>query len=151
MTKRRRRLSARSSNLIIAILIAAILAIALASNTLNLFSLVGQKVIGGVTVKYEVDPTPPIKVTVDDLGKTYTFTVKLTFKAPSSHQPGSIIPLFQPSSYYEIQNPLSVPAKIKSPMGSPITFRGLEPFAILLDGRYVSPYHVGGYSTATEK
>ncbi|RLJ01564.1 MAG: hypothetical protein DRP08_05370, partial [Candidatus Aenigmatarchaeota archaeon] len=144
----------RSSNLIIAILIAAILAIALASNTLNLFSLVGQKVIGGVTVKYEVDPTPPIKVTVDDLGKTYTFTVKLTFKAPSSHQPASIIPLFQPSSYYEIQNPLTVPAKIKSPTGSPITFRGLEPFAIALDpetGKFISPYNIEKYlSTATK-
>ena len=156
--KRRRRsstrLGRRSPIILAAALLACIItAMALASNNLNLFALVGQKVIGGVTVKYEVDPTPPIKITVDDLGKTYTFRVKLTFEAPSSYHPASIIPLFQPSSYYEIQNPLTVPAKIKSPTGSPITFRGLEPFAIALDpetGKYISPYHLETAETKTK-
>jgi len=109
------------------------------------------KQVEGIKFTFQVDPDVPIKVSVNDWGKTYTFDVKVTITAPSSLRPGAVVPLFQPSSYYAIKNPLSVPAKIEAE-GAPIMFSGGKPFAIAIDpdtGRLISPYSLDKYYTRT--
>ena len=142
-----RRRKKNSSPLIIAVVLAVLSVLILAGYSGYLpFKVIKETTVGGVRFKLDVSPTPPIRVSVNDLGKKYTFEVKIIATAPSSLQPGAIMPIFEPSNYVAVKNPLSVPAKVKAPDSSALETRGgrLLPF-------YVMPYYSWQYTTTTTK